>query len=180
MTPLTPWMASVHELGSEAAHMDAVSWLVEVGSITARLRTRWPALAVVVLHEGMGTPTVQELARLGIEGPAPCWLRTVRLQSDGRALVHARTVIPDWTPDNPWHQVSRLGQRPLGELLFSLPGLTRSPLEFALTTPYADAASHRSEPVPSRRRVHTRGGAPLLLTEAFDLLTQTERCPAQA
>lgn len=180
LTPMTPWQTSVQALDLADASPDAVSWLVEVGSITARLRTHWPAVTVDVLDEGLLIPTAAELDRLGLACPQACWVRSVRLQADGRGLVHARSVIPNWHPGNPWYRVSRLGQRPLGELLFSLPGLGRSPLEFALTLPPTTPGGHTAGPTPSRRRVHWHGASPLLLTEAFDLLALPTPCPAGA
>jgi len=97
-------------------------------------------------------------------------VREVQLHDAGRALVHARTVIPAWGEGNPWYELQVLGQRPLGELLFGLPGLVREPFVFALTRrPSADEG--RREVLgcrPTRRALYVRAGARLLLTEAFE------------
>lgn len=150
---------------------EAQSWLLETGSITARLKERWPDTQVAVLDEGLRPPHPEECLRLRLQPGDSCWIRAVRLQVAGQPLVHARTVIPQWGPGNPWHELSELGQRPLGELLFQLPGLLRSHQEFTLTPPDA-LYSQGNEPRnrPARRCTYTRRGAVLLLTEAFDFL----------
>lgn len=170
MSPITPWCPQVHRLAPLANAQDALSWLLEVGSITARLRLHWPTLQVDVLDEGVRTPALHERERLNLGGNAVCWVREVQLHAQGQALVHARTVIPGWNSGNPWVKVAALGRRPLGELLFSLPRLDRSPLEFAWTAPPTTAGGAGPLARPSRRRVFLHLGAPLLLTEAFDLL----------
>lgn len=166
----SPWCSDTRDIVRHAVAPDTLSWLREAGSITARLRARWPALAVEVLDEGLRSPAADEGECLGLAADAACWVREVRLQVPGQVLVRARTVIPDWGGHNPWQAVATLGRRPLGELLFSLPGLQRSPLEFAWVGLRPQAGTERALATPARRRVHRRGGAPLLLTEAFDFL----------
>lgn len=170
MIPISPWCTDVHVIAKLASAEETVSWLLEVGSITARLRLHWPALVVDVLDEGIGTPAPDERERLAVGTEDACWVREVQLHSHGKALVHARTVVPGWNDYNPWNRVSTLGQRPLGELLFSLPELQRLPLEFALTCQQSAKDQVSALTMPSRRRVFLHDGAPLLLTEAFDLL----------
>lgn len=170
MSPITPWCTDVYAIAKLESAQETVSWLLEVASITARLRLHLPALVVDVLDEGIGTPAPDERERLALGTDAACWVREVQLHSQGKALVHARTVIPGWNDHNPWQRVSTLGQRPLGELLFSLPELQRLPLEFALTCQQGAKDQVSALAAPSRRRVFLHDGAPLLLTEAFDLL----------
>ncbi len=159
------WQTDQEAMASNAWSAETTSWLRETGSITARLKQHWPNLTVRVLDEGLRTPQTDERLRLGQPSHATCWVREVVLQAAAHRLIHARTVVPAWTPDNPWHVLSTLGQRPLGELLFNLPDLERLPLEFAV----ASKAS-----APSRRRVYVWSGAPLLLTETFMLLACVE------
>lgn len=173
MKPLTPWLPDdrLPELGCPPL---VLNWLRETGSITQRLRLGHPGLQVQVLGEGVGPPLPDEWAALGAQAAQPCWVREVRLHDAGQPLVHARTVVPAWGPTNPWHVLQALGQRPLGELLFSLPGLVREPFCFALTQAEgaavgADGAGAAVRSVrPTRRARHVRAGAVLLLTEAFE------------
>lgn len=180
MTHTTFWRPFVHDVVDPVDNPDAVSWLQEPGSITTRLRRQWPDLKVTVLGEGMLVPALDERARLGLWTGASCWVREVRLHANEQRLIHARTVIPAWGDSNPWKVVGELGRRPLGELLFGLPDLTRSPLEFALTAIGAAAGASLGRVIPARRCVFEREGAPLLLTEAFECLAlqSQEPCPA--
>lgn len=170
MNACTPWVL-VDQIEKVAPPVEAQSWLLEAGSITARLKDRWPGTRVRLVSEGRDTPYPEECIRLGLQPNSTCWVREVRLHAAEQLLVHARTVVPHWGPGNPWHDLSALGERPLGELLFQLPDLQRSPLEFGLVdlktlNGLAEGPLKR----PARRCTYTRDGAALLLTEAFDFL----------
>lgn len=170
MNACTPWVLA-DQIEKVAPAVEAQSWLLEAGSITARLKDRWPGTRVRLVSEGRDTPYPEECIRLGLQPNSTCWVREVRLHAAEQLLVHARTVVPHWGPGNPWHDLSALGERPLGELLFQLPDLQRSPLEFGLT--HLNTLSCFTEgPLkrPARRCTYTRDGAALLLTEAFDFL----------
>lgn len=164
------WDQDVTQVSQDAQLTD---WLQERGSLTARLRDTWPDVAVQVLNEGVHCPLAHEAQRLGMPESAAAWVRCVLLSGGGQARVYARTVIPNWTPDNPWAEVQRLGNLPLGELLFRLPDLSRSAFEWSrgLLWPVAHAqawvAVGSSAAPCARRCVFGRAGAPLLLTEVF-------------
>lgn len=159
--------AELQRLCTDADHC---GWLTERGSLTQRLRTQWGEVAVQVITEGPAVPLPHEAQRLGLELTATAWVRSVSLLCRGRPRLHARTVIPAWSPHNPWAQVQHLGRQPLGELLFSLPDLQRSAFEWAADLPWPDAAPGQAPVGPgslARRCVFVRAGAPLLLTELF-------------
>jgi len=170
MNACTHWVLA-DQIEKVAPAVEAQSWLLEAGSITARLKHRWPSTRVRLVNEGRDTPYPEECLRLGLQPNSTCWVREVRLHAAEQLLVHARTVVPHWGPGNPWHDLSALGERPLGELLFQLPDLQRSPLEFGVVdiktlSGFTEGPFKR----PARRCTYTRDGAALLLTEAFDLL----------
>ena len=155
MNPDQSWLPACR-LADFTPTAQALSWLTERGSLTARLRLHWPDLAVELQGEAHEPPWPCELDRLGLPAESLAWVRRVTLHQAGQALVQARTVIPAWSQANPWHEIERLGRRPLGELLFQQTDLERSDFEFA-RTPSGWA----------RRCVFRRQGAPLLLTEYF-------------
>ncbi|WP_342132500.1 chorismate--pyruvate lyase family protein [Hydrogenophaga sp. OTU3427] len=144
-------------------------WMRERGSLTQRLRAHWGDVAVLPLQEDTVVPLAHEARRLGLPDATPAWLRSIVLVCRGRPRVYARTVIPDWDPHNPWAEVQRLGRQPLGELLFRLPGLQRSPFEWqcGLDWPHASQWPDAMDPTAARRCVFVREQAPLLLTEVF-------------
>lgn len=153
------WFAAVPHPVSPPA--DLLGWLQEPGSLTVRLARRWPDVAVRVLSEGLARPHPDEALRLRMGADALAWVRCVQLVGGGAVRLRARTVIPHWGHANPWADVQLLGTRPLGELLFGLPGGQRSGFEWCSEAAPAGGA------VWSRRCVHTHQGAALLLTETF-------------
>ena len=163
------WMpeAAIASLGLESA---LTGWLLERGSITARLRREDASIAVRVLDEGLREPLPDEAARLGMVNGEHAWVRCITLSGANGDRVYARSVIPGWSDGNPWHEVQRLGNQPLGELLFSDRSLWRSPFEIRRLTrgPHAALWGHDQAQAPWARRCEfRRAGAPLLLTEAF-------------
>ncbi len=153
------------------------SWLTERGSLTARLRDTWGEVSVEVIEEGLSAPLPHEAERLGMPIGDVAWVRCVWLRTQGRARLHARTVIPQWGRYNPWAQVQRLGSQPLGELLFRLPDLLRGEFEWCgdADWPAPDPDVVRT-PWLARRCLFQREAAPLLLTEVFlDLATGLSR-----
>lgn len=160
-----------HAAGALGLEADALDWVLEPGSMTARLRREFPALAVRLEAQGLAVPMQDESSRLGVPAGAPAWIRQVTLHAGDAALLQARTVVPGWSVRNPWAELQRLGDQPLGELLFRLPGLERTPFEVALCTRWPrNEVIGQVAPRPARRCVFVRDGAPLLLTEQFPLL----------
>lgn len=162
--PATPrWLIEpdLHRLCSDphAAH-----WLQERGSLTARLRAHWGDVTVHPIEEGLALPLPHEAQRLALAPNALAWVRCVELRCQGQARIHARTVIPHWSPLNPWTEVQSLGRQPLGELLFSLPDLKRSAFEWAQ---WPSPQNPGQPQALARRCVFERAEAPLLLTEVF-------------
>ncbi|MDA3806972.1 MAG: chorismate lyase [Thiomicrorhabdus sp.] len=150
------------------------SWLNTKESLTQRLRQHCPALHVLVLSEKTERPLLDESTALGMHPNDLAWVRCVLLQCADQNWIYARTVIPNLTAESPWGALQKLGNKPLGDVLFELPSIQRTPFEFtsqALTTwPYL---SKQLEPDESqgkgyaRRSIFTQKGAPLLLTEVF-------------
>ncbi|MDP2264013.1 MAG: chorismate lyase [Hydrogenophaga sp.] len=174
--PVSPVWRPEHALAQFTTDLKAASWLTERGSLTQRLREHWGDAAVHQLDEGLATPLPHEAQRLGLPADAPAWIRCVLLVCGGQLRVYARTVIPDWSPHNPWTQVQHLGQQPLGELLFRLPDLQRSAFEWTAEQlwPHTDHWPSPDAPAPlGRRCVFVRESAPLLLTEVFLGLNNT-------
>lgn len=137
-----------------------LGWLTEPGSLTERLRMRHGSVTVEVLDEGARADPRAETSTAH-------WERCVQLVAAGRPLLAARSCIPAWTPDHPWRAVQRLGTRPLGEVLFTLDGVERGPLQFAqLRAPHGPDA-HGGAVVMARLCTYRRQGATLVLTEVF-------------
>lgn len=157
---------------SRSAHIRA--WLSTPDSLTAHLRQTCPHLSVRVLSEILERPLADESIALGLPNNDQAWVRTVLLQCGLQNWVYARTVIPNLTSENPWASLQQLGTKPLGEVLFELPSIQRSPFEFSrqalnhwpgLTEQLT--AEEVDSPGYARRSIFTQKNAPLLLTEVF-------------
>ncbi|WP_127471676.1 chorismate--pyruvate lyase family protein [Thiomicrorhabdus aquaedulcis] len=138
------------------------SWLNTPGSLTARLRQQCAHLQVIVLAEGFTTPMPFEITRLNLgfkveQTIDQAWVRCVLLQcpsvnhsnpnnahnKPAQNWVYARTVIPNFTPQNPWANLQTLGNQPLGEILFEYPNIQRTP--FTFFNPPLDTWPHLSQ-----------------------------------
>jgi len=150
-------------------------WVLGTPSLTARLRMRCgDAFSVRVLNENWASPSLDEACRLDIDRRRFAWIREVLLLCGDRPQIFARSVIPAASLRGGNRALQVLGNRPLGELLFTSPEASRSETEVALLHPddwlarrVPTAASRASEAIWARRVVHHLRGRPLLVTEVF-------------
>lgn len=151
------------------------AWLLTPNSLTAKLKTVCPDLHVVVLSEKLETPLWNESQKLGLHRDEQAWVRCVLLKCAQKNWVYARTIIPNLTNENPWYELQNLGSKPLGEVLFELPGIQRS--EFEFTSNPLGFWPHLMENLADKKQTNRLGFArrsifkqqncPLLLTEVF-------------
>lgn len=147
------------------------SWLLDPGSLTAKIRLSCPEMEVNILSETYEKPLVSEIQQLQIPRSQKAWVRCVFLKCNGHPIVYARTVIPNWEPGNPWYALKHLGNRPLGEVLFQLPGLKRTPFLVtqtdAVNWPHFKLSTSEQIKTFARKSTFIQDKYPLLLTEAF-------------
>lgn len=143
------------------------AWLLDPGSLTAHLRGRHGNdLGVSVLAEADEPPAPGEMSRLGLaDGPA--FVRRVALGRPGDPLVLARTVMPPATLRGEGRRLRRLGNTPLGELVFADFAATRSEFELASLTPPCPLFPELDRTCWARRSVLHLATGPILVTEAF-------------
>lgn len=158
-----------------AAPLRVHAWLADRGSLTraiiASCRGRF---RVDVVAQGHADALPSEAALLAA-GPAQATLvREVRLYCGREAWVFARTLIPIRSLRGPAQALTRLGRRPLGEVLFSDPTTRRLAVEVARITPrhqlFARATVHlRRAPdaIWGRRTLFDYGGEHILVNELF-------------
>lgn len=114
----------------------AKSWIYEPDSLTRRLRSCYgEALTVRVLYQRWGKPFLSEQTLLGLAHTQYSLLREVTLYVDQTPLILARTVMPAYTLKGAQRILSRLGNRPLGEVIFSYPKLQRLEMNITLVEP---------------------------------------------
>ena len=161
-----PAAALAHRLPPEQA-----GFLLTTGSLTRRLEQACSGrLGVTLLGQQRGRPRVDEAVALKQVEGAWSLIRRVRLSCGEEPWVYARTAIPAATLER-HRTLGHLGERPLGAALFSMPRMTRGPLELARLEPGTalhQEAGGGTRPRWARRSVFCLDGAPLLVCEVFN------------
>jgi chorismate--pyruvate lyase len=151
-------------------------WLHDRGSLTARLKMACTSgdFRVQVLAQGWGRPLYSERALLGMRRGEIALVREVALLCGGERWVFARTLIPASTLRGPARRLVHLGERPLGEVLFSDPHMQRGETEVARLLPrhplFASAVGGLARPpekIWGRRTLYYLSRRPLLVNEIF-------------
>ncbi len=151
---------------------ELASWLIDTDSLTRRLRTMCgAAFSVRVIGQRRRRPLPSERAALNLPDHAWALVREVRLLCATRAVVHARTIMPEETLKGARRRFAHLGNRPLGEILFSDHRIVRGDMEIARIEPghelHAMAVDRGRAAIWGRRSVFMIDGHPLLVNEIF-------------
>lgn len=174
-----PNWRKANTLGSLQASGNLWRWLRYPRSLTAALTAACPGrFGVRLLSQCGGRPSVDERVALRLEGHSAPIVRQVQLCCDQQPWVFARTIIPRATMKGAGGRLARLGNRPLGALLFADPSVRRGTLQAARLVPgqplyvsaMADLGGDRracGRALWARRCVHHLDSGPLLVTEVF-------------
>lgn len=158
----SPYHPLAHKIPPHVHH-----WLSETGSLTARLEAVAGSVRVQVLHEGLGRAFASERQRLRLPHDHCLWVREVVLESRHAPLVAARTVAPRETLQGRGAGFGRLGNRPLGVLLFSHPAVERGDSQWVRLGPSSWRLPLSAAPRWGRRTLFYIDAAPLLVSEFF-------------
>ncbi len=149
-------------------------WLTDHGSLTRRLKGLARQFRVRRLAQGAARPHRDEGVLLDLGPGSLALVREVLLLDGDTPLVYAHSVIPRSALRGPWTQLTGLGNRPLGEALFSNPRVGRHPLQYRRVDRrhplYRKAVAHLDRAPASlwaRRSLFTLAGRGLLVTEVF-------------
>jgi chorismate--pyruvate lyase len=102
-------------------------WLFEPHSLTAKLKSRAAVFSVKVLNEQHFTLSQSEQLLLNCE-QATALNREVLLLCDNIPMVYAQSWLPYNESNNVLHN---MGERPLGDVIFQDPRLSRANIEIA-------------------------------------------------
>lgn len=149
-----------------------LDWLTSQGSLTARLKAHTRQFHVVLLFQGQRKPFEDERRLLHLPPGRRAWIREVLLCDGSLPLVYAHSVLPLEAFRGAWNLFATLGTRPLGEVLFADPAVSRCPLRFRTLGSrhplYQRLAPYAKVPrLPARRSLFYRNAQGLLVTEAF-------------
>ena len=154
---------------------ELMPWLTDSGSLTRRLQTyNKYDFSVQLLKTHWMRPLPDECLSLDVSLTEMAYQREVRLMDGDQANVYARTVIPLVTFQEMKQRFNTLGNKPLGDLLFTDPSVKRGAIEIACLQPgqqlyemAVSAESFRPEKLWGRRSHFYLSGKKLLVNEIF-------------
>jgi chorismate--pyruvate lyase len=170
--PIEPnWFTNLPGTSQKIPEANA-SWIYEPESITRRLRCLFGEVKVEILFHQQRLPFLSESRLLKQPRNRYCLTREVMLSAKGKPLIIARTIIPKKTLIGAQRNLSRLGTRPLGEVIFSYPKLQRLDMQVALIKPSIwsfDVANkiHLEQAIWGRRTVYAINNRQMLVSEFF-------------
>lgn len=149
-------------------------WLINSGSLTARLQERYTDFKVKPVLVDYAKPLLDEAKSLYIPAHLTALIREVLLIGNQNAVVFAHSVLPRHSLRGRWRSLSRLGNKPLGATLFGNPQVKRTPLIYKKLSPghalYQHALKNMTAKPPylwARRSVFSLDCASIMVTEVF-------------
>ncbi len=150
------------------------SWLIDDGSLTARLQQRYINFAVKPVAVKYVKPIQDEAALLHLPTHKTALIREVLLMGNNQPVVFAHSVLPRTSLRGSWNGLGRLGNKPLGATLFANPKVKRTPLNYKKLSPhhalYQHATAHltiKPAHLWARRSIFSLNCARILVTEIF-------------
>ena len=150
------------------------SWLIDTGSLTARLKARYTDFSVQPVLLKNTKALQDEFALLDLKVNQHALIREVLLVGNNQPVVFAHSVLPRASLRGAWHGLGRLGNKPLGATLFANPKIKRTPLEYKKLPchhPISMGVAEHMQTSPkalwARRSVFSLNCARILVTEVF-------------
>jgi len=165
--------------GKPPSHSDARfgvlhPWLTSRGSLTSRIIAHFSQFNLVRIAQQAELPNIDERRELGLREREQAIVREVLLRDGEQPLVFAHSVAARRDVRGVWRGLSRLGARPLAEMLFHDHDVVRLPMEYKkldarhpLYRRAQQVAPFAAHLVWARRSVFLKRGRPLLVTELF-------------
>ena len=157
------------------------SWLFDNSSLTAKIiDTCNGKFRVEVLSEERATPAPDEIQLLGLRYRSHAIIRQVLLYCDDRPWVYARSIIPMTTLIGPLRRLSKLGNKPLGAVLFSNKKIVRGDMEITVLEPghpnYHWTGQVGDEAIFGRRSIFSLNKKSVLVSEFFlpDIISKND------
>lgn len=150
------------------------AWLVENGSLTARLQKSYANFSVISTRLAYGKPYYSEAAALNLASTRRALIREVQLCESNQPLVFAHSVLPSKCLRGEWHNLGRLGNQPLGATLFANYNVKRTAFRYKKV--YANQALYQAaiknlgyqpEFLWARRSIFSLKCASIMVTEVF-------------
>lgn len=148
-------------------------WLLDPGSLTARLKRHCHDFHVAVLGQEITRCSADESTG-DIESGQEVLVREVLLYCDDQPQVFARSLLPLSSLTGSEQQLANLGNQSLGQVLFNHPNLKRKRIELACFNPQSTVTNlsrylglNTQDNLWGRRSTFVLDGKPLLVAEVF-------------
>jgi chorismate lyase len=149
-------------------------WLIDNGSLTARLQQHYSQFAVKPVAVKYAKAIQDEAALLHLPAYKAALIREVLLMGKNQPVVFAHSVLPRTSLRGAWNGLGRLGNKPLGATLFANPVVKRTPLEYKklprqhpISMRLAEHMQTSPKALWARRSVFQLNCARILVTEVF-------------
>lgn len=109
---MSEWLKVNDELIKDLP-FETAEWLLEYGSLTERIETKFGSVCVDILEEGACTLSEYDKKFFNSKRVTG-FVRKVILSAQNKPLIFAKTVVSGKT-----QSIERLGNKPLGKVLFS-------------------------------------------------------------
>ena len=150
------------------------SWLIDTGSLTARLQQRYSQFSVKPVAVKYAKPICDEAVLLHLPAYKAALIREVLLFGNNQPVVFAHSVLPRTSLRGAWYVLGKLGNKPLGATLFANPKVKRTPLEYKklpkhhpISMRVAEHLHTSPKAMWARRSVFQLNCARILVTEVF-------------
>ena len=149
-------------------------FLFEDGSLSRLIQDEFKGrFHIDLINESWIMPMSYEKKVLSLRDNEIAFIRESYLKCNNKKLVYARTVIPKQTLKKKNQSLTRLGQKPLGKILFSSDKIYRDNIKFARITQSNELYSRAkgncniSSDLYSRQSLFYIKNKPLLVFEVF-------------
>ncbi len=151
------------------------TWLIERSSLTARLQQRYHDFSVQTQLIQYAKPSQDETKALHLTPKDIALIREVLLRGNGGLpLVFAHSVLPLKSLHGAWRSLGKLGNKPLGAVLFANPKVKRTTLSYKKLSAnhvlYQIATTYLTVSPAflwARRSVFSLNEAQIMVTEVF-------------
>ena len=149
-------------------------FLFDNGSLTRLIQDRCKGrFHIDLINESWGEAMSDEKNLLSLRNNEITFIRESYLKCNSKKLVYARTIIPRQTLKEQNQTLTRLGQRPLGEILFKNNNVYRKSMKYAKiplsNKLHKKAINHTaiSSEIYGRQSIFYIKSKPLLVIEIF-------------
>ncbi len=149
-------------------------WLKRSGALTSGLK-KLGHVQITVLNESCTSLKEEDSIAIQIPVHTPIWVREIMMSIDNTPCIWARSITPLSAAQSVWKGIRQLQTRPLADMLYHDPSITRSMFE-CINIKQSTVLRHTHQryfntPLPTdyyaRRSVFQRAKQPLMVTECF-------------